>query len=265
MTLHFTETEQQQYEASLKEIHFHSALGFVNSTNGFRRGNMHLFIAGTGAGKSTLTRTIIRDLLFNKSNSVRVCVWLTEETITEYKTIFSLGVVSHDVLLNTNAYSQQDNQDVTEFYFYEWLRSHTPDVVIMDNITTSKFYEGKRPDEQARFASKLKNILKELNCAGIIVAHADSQQTNQKGGLLDINNIRGSKTICNLAEFAYLIQVFKTPKAIYSTLRIAKSRSQEIVHDTYILNYESTTKSFINDTAIPFDRFKDVYNQRNKL
>lgn len=265
MTLYFTDKEQEKLEASLREIHFHSNLGFVNSTNGFRRGSMHLFIAGTGAGKSTLVRSIIRDLLFNKKNNPIICLWLSEESIEDYKTMFALGVPSHDRLLNTNAYSEIDKSDTTEMHFFEWAEMIQPDILIYDNITTSKFYEGKRPDDQSKFAAKLKSLLKKLNCAGIIFAHADSQQSQQRGGLLDINHIRGSKTICNLTEFAYLTQTFDTPKAKYSTVRIAKSRSQQIIHPIYFLNYDKKTSSYLSDSAIDFEKFKEAFNERHKL
>lgn len=265
MTLHFTDSEQAGFEASLREVHFNSNLGFVNSTNGFRRGNMHLFIAGTGGGKSTLIRTLLRDLLFHILNNPIICVWLSEETINEYRTMFALGVPSADRLLNTNAYSEQDSPEANEFYFFEWLEMLRPDVFIFDNITTSKFYDGKRPEQQAAFASKLKQMFKKINCVGIVVAHSDSKQTQQNGGMLDVNNIRGSKAICNLTEFAYLFQTIKTPKGTYSILRIAKSRSQNIVHDTYLLNFDPRIMSYSSDTAIPFEKLKEVYNARNRL
>lgn len=265
MTLYFTHEEQKEFSDSLKEVHFHSKLGFANSTNGFRRGCMHLFIAGSGAGKSTLTRTLIRDLIFEKKNNIILGLWLSEESVKEYKTLFSLGSVSHEKLLCTEVYSEQDNNSASELLFFEWLEMIKPDVLIYDNITTSKFYMDKRPEQQSTFATKLKNAIKKLNCAALIIAHADSQQTGQRGGLLDINNIRGSKTIVNLVEFAYLVQTFKTPKGIYSILRIAKSRSQNIIHDTYLLNYLKEIMAYPTDTAIPFEKFKEVYDARNKL
>lgn len=265
MTLYYTDKEQADYGAALKQVHFPSKLGFANSTNGFRRGNMHLFIAGTGGGKTTLTRTLIRDLLFQPGPAPIVCVWLSEESLGEYKALLSMGLPSDDRLLNTNAFSEQDKADASELLFFEWVEMHAPDVLIFDNITTSKFYSDKRPHEQAAFASKLKSVIKKTNCAGLIVAHADAQQTQQKGGLLDINNIRGSKAICNLTEFGYLFQTFRTPKATYSILRIAKSRSQNVIHDTYLLNFNPLTMSYLTDTAIPFEKFKEVYNERNRL
>ena len=265
MTLSFTEKEQLDFENSLNEIHFHSKFGFFNSTKCPRRGSMHLVVAGTGAGKSTAVRSILRDLLFNPGNNPIVCVWLSEETIEEYRRMFSMGVPSHERLLNTNAYSEQDNLQVSEMHFFEWVEMIRPDIFIFDNITTSKFYEGKRPEQQAQFATKLKHLIKKINCAGIIIAHSDSQQTNQRGGLLDINNIRGSKTICNLTEFAYLLQTFDTPKEKYTTIRIAKSRTQDIVHPIYVLQYEPRTRSYVSDSAIQFEKFKEAFNERYKL
>jgi KaiC/GvpD/RAD55 family RecA-like ATPase len=265
MTLSFTKDEQVKFEAALKEIHFHSNFGFFNSVRCPRRENLHLLIAGTGAGKSTVVRSILRDLLFHKQNNPIIAVWLSEETVEEYRAMFSIGVPAVERLLNTNAYSEQDNMNATEMHFFEWIDMIHPDILIFDNITTSKLYEGKRPADQATFSAKLKHALKKNNCAGIIVAHADSQQTNQKGGLLDVNNIRGSKTICNLAEFAYLLQTFDTPKAKYTTIRIAKSRSQDIIHPIYILDYHPQTKSYVKDTAITFEKFKEAFNERHRL
>lgn len=265
MTLSFTPEEQKDFEKSLNEIHFKSKFGFLNTNRCPRRGAMHLLVAGTGAGKSTIVRSILRDLLFHPENDPIIAVWLSEETVAEYKAMFSMGVPSHDRLLNTNAYSEQDNMQISELHFFEWIKMISPDILIMDNITTSKFYEGKRPGQQSEFSVKLKNVIKEVNCAGFIIAHADSQQTAQRGGLLDINNIRGSKGICNLTEFAYLLQTFDTKSTRYSTIRIAKSRTQEVIHPIYLLQYEPRTKSYISDSPIEFEKFKEAFNERNKL
>lgn len=265
MTLYFTNEEQSEFEASIKEKHFSSKFGFVNAHNGFRRGCMHLIVAGTGGGKSTLTRSLIRDIIFNKENDCTVALWLSEETVLEYKALFSMNATSHEKLLNTFTHSEQDDKECSELKFFEWMHFHSPDILIMDNITTSQFYMDKRPEAQAKFAIKLKESLKINKTAGIIIAHADSQQTHQKGGLLDVNNIRGSKTICNLTEFAYVIQTFTTAASRLTTIRVAKSRSQEVVHDLYFLNYDKITKSYLGDSPVEFKKFKEVFDARNKL
>jgi KaiC/GvpD/RAD55 family RecA-like ATPase len=265
MTLYYTADEAKAFEASLREIHFHSNFGWPNSHNGFRRGNMHLLIAGTGAGKSTLTRAIVSDLVLHKNNDSTIAVWLSEETVDEYKALFSLGKSSNGKLLSTNANSELEITDLGELMFFEWLHFVSPDIFIYDNITTSHFYVDKTPPEQAKFARKLKRTLKELNCAGIIIAHGDSQQTQQKSPLLDINNIRGSKTICNLAEFAYTFQMFSSEAAKATFLRIVKSRSQRVIHDTYLLKYDSSSMSYVGDVAVPFSELKKANDERNRF
>lgn len=265
MTLYFTKDEQEEFSASLKLKNFSSSFGFLNSHNGLRRGCMHLLVAGTGAGKSTLTRSLIRDFLFNKENRFTLALWLSEETVREYKTLFSLNSPSHEVLLNSVAYSELDSGHCSELAFFEWLNTHRPGVLIFDNITTSKFYMDKRPQEQAVFATKLKSILKSNNTAGVIIAHADSQQTAQRGGLLDLNNIRGSKTICNLTEFAYVFQTFTSGSKKLTTIRTVKNRSQQVIHDLYALNYNPLLMAYENDTPLEFKKFKDAYDARNKL
>jgi hypothetical protein len=265
MTLYFTNDEQKEFEESLKEVHFHSKFGFANSTRGFRKGNLHLFIAGTGGGKSTIVRSLVRDILFHPENNPIIGFWFSEESVKEYIMLLSQGLPSSERLLRTEAFSEQDNPQVKEKDFFEWLNVVKPHVLIFDNITTSKFYEGKGYEAQAAFAAKLKTAIKAINCACLVVAHSDSQQTSQKGGMLDINNIRGAKTICNLCEFAYLVQGIATEKDKYTVIRVAKSRSQNIVHDTYLLQYNPHTFSYMTDTAIPFKRFKELYDQRNRL
>jgi len=265
MTLYFTKDEQDEFSASLRKKHFASGFGFLNSHNGLRPGCMHLLVAGTGAGKSTLTRSLITDLLSYGEAAFTIGVWLSEETVKEYKTLFSLGAPSHEALLNTIAFSEMDGEVFSELAFFEWMNTHRPAILIYDNITTSKFYMDKHPKEQARFATKLKAILKQNNTAGVIIAHADSQQTAQKGGLLDINNIRGSKTICNLSEFAYVFQTISSDLKKVTTIKTVKHRSQAVVHDLYILNFNHKKMSYENDTAIPFKKFKEAYDARNKL
>jgi KaiC/GvpD/RAD55 family RecA-like ATPase len=265
MTLYYTPEEAKAFKDSLSEVHFHSKFGWPNAHNGFRRGNMHLLIAGTGAGKSTLTRAIVSDLVLHKDNDCTVAVWLSEETVDEYKALFSLGKLSNEKLLNTQAISELEIIELGELVFFEWLHFVRPDILIYDNITTSLFYVDKTPLEQAKFATKLKKILKELNCAGIIIAHGDSRQTDQRGGLLDINNIRGSKTICNLAEFAYVFQTFSSANSKCTSLRIVKSRSQKIIHDLYLLKFDHASMSYVSDVAIQFSEFKEAYDARNKL
>lgn len=266
MTLHFSEQEQADYEKELGEVHFHTSMGFLNAHNGLRRGSMHLILGTTGGGKSTLIRTLIRDFLFKKENQgLTLALWLSEEEVKDYRAQVAFGVPSHDVLLNANAFSELDGDRITEMRFIEWCHFYKPDVLIIDNVTTSAFYMDKKATEQAVWAKKLKKLAKELNCAMIIVAHTDADVHDGIERLININDIRGSKSICNLVEFAYILQRFELGTTFFPTIRTVKHRSQELVHGLYQLHYDKKIRAFKGDSAIQFEKFKEIFNERNKL
>lgn len=267
MSLHFTEEEQAKYEAELKEIHFHSSLGFLNSHNGLRRGSMHLVLGTTGGGKSTLVRTVLRDLIFNPKNDVQVGVWLSEETVKDYKRQVAYGMPSHDRLLSTNAFSELDGSTKMskKLTFFEWLEFYKPDVLLLDNVTTSAMYNDKSAAEQGAFAAELKEKTTKLNMATVIIAHTDAKATDSMGRLINLNDMRGSKTLGNLVEFAYILQRFEINDGFYPTIRVVKHRSQELMHSLYYLQYDNRLRSFKGDLAIDFKKFKEMYGQRNRL
>lgn len=265
MTLHFTNLDQAEYERLQKQVHFHSKLGFLNAHNGLRRGCLHLLIGTTSGGKSTLMRTLMRDILFHPLNDCHIGIWLSEEEVNDYKAQLALSVPSHDRLLKTEAFSEMEMKTKSEMAFFEWLHFHKPDVFIFDNITTSAFYMDMKPDSQAKFATKLKAITKELNMATILVAHTEASVSDSQKGLISINQIRGSKSICNLAEFAYILQRFETDNDFFPTLRIVKSRSQTLVHNLYFLDYDKRLRAHAGDRALEFSKFKEAYGNRNRL
>lgn len=265
MTLHFTASEQAEFETEQNRVHFGSNLGFLNAHNGLRRGSLHLVLGTTGGGKSTLVRTILRDLIFRPEKEFHVALWLSEEEVQDYRAQVAYGMPSHDRLLNTSAFSELCAENVSELRFFEWLEFNKPDVLIFDNITTSKFYNDRQVSEQGKFANKLKQATKRLNMATIVIAHTDAKATDSMGRLITINDIRGSKTISNLAEFAYILQRFELEKNFFPTIRTVKHRSQELIHNLYMLIYDNRLRSFSGDKAIEFKQFKEVFNARNKL
>lgn len=264
MTLHFTDQEREELEKKQNEVHFPSTLGFLNAHNGLRRGSMHLILGTTGGGKSTLIRTILRDLVFCKESEFHVSLWLSEEEVEAYRTQVAYGLPSHDRLLNTSAFSELSD-DVSEKMFFEWIEFNAPDVLIMDNITTSKFYNDKPVAEQGKFATKLKKMTLKMNMATVVVAHTDARATDSMGRMINLNDIRGSKTIGNLAEFAYILQRFEVGSGFFPSIRVVKHRSQDLVHSLYSLQYNNKLRSFSGDCALEFKKFKEIFNGRNKL
>lgn len=265
MTLHFTKEEQAELDRTQKEIYFKSKLGFLNAHNGFRRGAIHLILGTTGGGKSTLVRTLLMDLLFEPEIQHHVSIWLSEEDVKDYKAQLAQGLPSHDRLLNSHAKSELDYQFKNEMELFEWLEMIKPDVFIFDNVTTSCFYNDRQVKEQGEFVTKLKNITKKLNMATVLIAHTDAKVTDSMGRLININDVRGSKTIANISEFAYILQRFEINESFFPTIRIVKHRSQELVHNLYYLDYDKRLRLFKGDKHLEFNKFKEAFNARNKL
>lgn len=265
MSLHFTSEDQETYEQKMREVHFHSGLGFLNSHNGLRRGSMHLILGTTGGGKSTLVRTLIRDLIFNPKNNLQLGVWLSEETVEDYKRQVAYGMPAHDRLLSTCAFSELEAKASKKITFFEWLDFYKPDVLIFDNITTSEMYNDLSAKEQGAFAAKLKELTTKYNMATILIAHTDAKATDSMGRLINLTDIRGSKNLPNLVEFAYILQRFEIEESFFPTIRVVKHRSQELLHSLYSLHYDPRLRSFKGDLPIDFKKFKEMYGKRNRL
>jgi ABC-type iron transport system FetAB ATPase subunit len=265
MTLYFSDQERQSYDDSLKETHFHSQLNFLNAHNGLRRKSMHLLLGTTGGGKSTMVRTLLRDIIFNPKNDTQLCVWLSEESSNDYRSQVAYGLPSHDRLLKTQLFSELETEKLNEKTFREWLDMFKPDVFIFDNITTSALYNDKNAKEQASFVTMLKKLTVEYNMATILVAHTDAKATDTMGRLINLNDVRGSKSVANLVEFAYILQRFEIGTTYFSTIRVEKHRSQELKHKLFSLQYNNQLRSFISDIPIQFEKFREMYKERNKL
>jgi predicted ATP-dependent serine protease len=266
MTLHYTKEEAEQYEKELKVVNVHTSMNFLNAHNGIRFGSLHLILGTTGGGKTTLTRTLLRDFLFKKENQgLTIGLWLSEESLKSYKMQLSQTLPSHDVLLSTKAFSEMDHENVSEMHFIEWINTYQPNILIIDNITTSKFYMDLPAKDQARFATKLKSITAKHNIATILIAHTDAEVHDGIERLININDIRGSKTIANLVEFAYILQRFELGKTFFPTIRTVKHRSQELEHSLHFLHYEKMIRAFTKDSPLEFEKFKEIFNDRNRL
>jgi GTPase SAR1 family protein len=226
-----------------------------------------MVIGTAGGGKSTLIRTILRDLLFNQKNEkYSIVSLLSEETCQQYKTQLVHGLEPDKRLENCVLMSEIDEIEQGSKYFFDNIEMLSPDVLIYDNLTTSRFYEGARPSEQVRYFSRIKELTSKINCATIIVAHTAANVSDNQDKLIEPNDIRGNKTVVNMAEFFYVMQRFQDEKgAFFPTITVKKHRGQELVHAMYLLQYEKRLRSFIGDHALEFTKFKEYFKMRRRL
>lgn len=266
-TGYITKDEAKHLQDEDRKIHISTKMNFLLAHNGLRPGCIHTILGTTGGGKSTLTRSIIRDFAFNKENSERkrtMLVLLSEETVDTFRTQLSYGVAEHERMFDIKVISEFEVA-MSQQYLEEILAQHQPDVFLYDNLTTSKMYEGKRPHDQTEFCWWLKNLASNMKMATILVSHTTAEINDSINRLITTSDVRGSKTLGNISEFFYILQTFQSGSTRFPCLNIAKARGQEVHDRFYYLVYEKMFRQFTRDYVIQFDKVKEYYGKRNKL
>lgn len=242
-----------------------SRFGFLSCHDGLKLSKMHLLLAPTHSGKSTLIRTLIVDAMLMNPNH-KFMVWLTEETkeefLKELKKCFPIGQIDESKL---RVFSQQNyinySDDEVIKFIDECVEHNYTDFLFVDNITTTTVYEGKKPATQSDIANWFKMISKKIGL--FLVAHTNGNDFNNT--LLDETSIRGSKTITNLTEFLYILQPININKTTHQFILLKKHRGESVSEKFFKLNYDPRLFSFKSDHAVEFDDIAWVFQQRNQL
>lgn len=266
-SLYFTNDEAQNLLKKNSEMQFATNYGFLSAHNGFRRGSLHVLMGTAGSGKTTLIRSILRDFIFQRENKkFSAALWLSEESIEEYKTQFAKGAPSHEQLMSTFITSEIDSKDMQLDVFINRIKDLRPDFLIIDNVTTSRFYDNKRPEEQSRFVKYIKEITKEIECATLAVVHTKQGVYDNQDRLIEIDDIRGNKSLANMAEFFYIWQRFQTgDNEYYPIMRIRKHRGQDLINSFFRFMYDKETRSYKRDYQINMGDISAKFKNRMKL
>jgi hypothetical protein len=251
--------------------HFESDFHFLKEHRGWRPGKVHTVVAPTHSGKSTLTRSIAWDFLINNPFR-KLFIWLSEESIDDFKTEFAKLRLPQELTSRLLLGSEQDIKggvDTKKLMFAESLKQLMPDMVIFDNVTTSEFYMGQKPEAQGRFARYLKSKCKEENIPLVVIAHSGSD-VGMNRRLIELNDIRGGKDIVNITEFAYVLKRFRVldpqgNEIYFPTIRLEKHRGYVCKNLLFKLRFNPLTVSFQQDKPIPWQEFKEAFNEQLKL
>jgi len=259
-----TKTERATLKAENEIIEFKTHLNFLRQHDGFRPGQLHLLLGSTSSGKSTLVRSILVDFISSNPDQ-GVFLYLTEETKHSFRTAMAYDDHGMD-LTNLEVYSEQDSEASAEkllFMLDEAAKSGTR-FLIMDNITTCEFYNDRSYDKQSWLVKELKKNLQRNHISCLCIAHtATGAQASSK--LIDGDDIRGNRSISNLAEYLYALQKFEKGKQIGQAIRLIKHRNHQPNENIFLLKFNKITKLFNQDLAISFEMFKEMFNARNKL
>jgi len=262
-SLKYTKEEADMLTQRNQTVEYATKLGFLRSHKGLRSHKMHLLIAPTHGGKSTAVRSILFDLLINNKNK-KILIWLTEETIDEFKEEFCKTFPSHDILDNAAILSEQDGEptpDEVKKNIREAIEMTGCDLIFIDNITTSKIYPNGNFSKQSETALWLKKLSKRTTL--FTVAHTNTAEFSNR--FLNDQDIRGGKDIVNLTEFLYILQPIRVGESLYQFINIGKHRGQHVKNKYFRLYYNDALSIFDRDMAVDFNQIKEVFKQRNKL
>lgn len=246
---------------------FKTDFNFLKEHNGWRPGAFHLLISPTGQGKSTFTRSIIWDLAINNSGTV-IGVYLSEESEDDFKTEFAkLGMTRDLTTCTIRVISEKDEGNIDWLRLSEWVSNL--DFLLFDNLTTSRNYNNKPNAVQFDFALKLSKLASDFKIPVVGIAHTDGD-AKTKNNLIEENHIRGDKSISSLSQFMYALQRFyvkdsEGKERFFSVLRLLKFRGFSPDNLVFQMVYNKKTASFQQDKVIPWNDFKQAYDQRLRL
>lgn len=253
-----------KYKVDNNKTYFETGLGFLKCHKGIRPNKMHLLLAPTHAGKSTLARTIITDFIY-KNKGKKVLLILSEETKEDFESELSNAVDADEIISNIHVYSEltwlDESPEEMMKFISEFVDLKGISLLFFDNLTTSRMYNDRSVKEQSQVSSWLKQITKQV--AVFAIAHTLGSDFNNR--LLDENDIRGSKTITNLTEFLYILQPIYVGDRTFQFINIKKHRSQEVKNKFYMLIYSHDLKVFSQAQAVSFDDMANIFRQRNQL
>lgn len=271
--LTMNETEKMLMSEDSSKIQWLTHFNFLKQHNGLRNGKLHVFLGTTGAGKSTLTRTLICDCLSNLKGSKNAGIWLSEETVQDFKLEFSRSgyeQCTDNFILTSELYPEIRKRITTPESFLnvvsKFIEKFKLKLLFLDNITTSFSYiNGRGIEAQNKIANGLKDIAAKYGIPLVVIAHTNAEISDNFNGIISSNHIRGSKMLTLVAEFLYILQRVIIGDEIHPLIRIEKHRGQDVKKNLFQLGYVPKRRIFAIDSPVGFDEFKELFKNRNKL
>lgn len=239
-----------------------SRFEFLKGHNGIRPNCLSGLQAPTSAGKTTLIKCIIAETAAHK----KVLVWLSEETVKEYQEL--IHFLDKSCLKNITFVEEQDIPDEfrerqsTFFEYFEQLVVESGcDIVFIDNVTTSAFYNQRFGlIGQNKTAEFLRGFTKRV-CEIFYIAHTSSNITENYSKVINAEDNRGSAELPMNTEYLYIIQKFTSNSKQYNCLRVAKFRHHEKAAGWFSLTYEN--RAYIGDSRVPFNLINKIFKSRD--
>jgi KaiC/GvpD/RAD55 family RecA-like ATPase len=243
---------------------------FLNDHYGLRPGEIHLLLSTAGAGKSSLVRGILGDLIANRVDTL---FYSTEETYDQFRMAVADSGFMPDFLPFVR-FLHEDTMDEScdgDFDFFKVMFKHVlsekvhtgkPKVLIFDNLTMCEFFDDIRTN--LKFCKYLLRTIRQMGIAALLVVHTkkDVRQTSYD---FDTQDVKGSAIIANRAENMYGLRVFRTVDEmtgrpqVRSFVKSLKSRFHDTQGNYYELSYSRPLRRFIADKLVEEGVFADAH------
>jgi len=266
--------DKKERDAVKKNLYggkFKSSLKVFKDHNGFIDGELHTFIGTKGSGKSTWSKTIIADLLYQEKN-VFLCI--SEERKDKYLSVLNEGMIKvvktddklEEIMDKLFVYSEMDSPSTNEnellVFLEDVIREANIDILIFDNFTTS-FMSELPINTQSKVLRSFKFLADKCNIPVILFFHTSKLHDSKK---LDGDNVRGSGTAINIGSYNYLITQFKDGSLLRNFIYTEKARYHSLSNKKmYEMVYNDTAGMFTNCSEYYIEDYKELINGGKKI
>lgn len=257
---YLTPEQRAAVKKDLYNTSFKSDLKVFTDHNGFVNGELHTFIGTKGSGKSTWSKTIIAELLYQDKN---VLLYLSEERKDKY--LFSLNEsmfeflkcekrlkdMTEHILVMGEIDDKYKSEDEVLTMMKDIVEAAEIDIILIDNFTTS-FMSELPINRQSEILRYFKMLADKLNIPVILFFHTSKLHDAKK---LDGDNVRGSGTAINIGSYNYLIAQWKDGETLRNFVYTEKARYHskankqmyEVIYDDRVGLFSKCTEYYLED------------------
>jgi hypothetical protein len=273
MTLQEQIKNYSQIDVESKIQFYPSRFNFLKDHFGLRPGMSHILLSTTGAGKSTIFRSIVLDAATEHD----VMLYSSEESSRDLSLMFGRSKTSTEITNKIHLLHDTDlvkkikpnNGKQWAARVLDFFNKNKCTAFFFDNLTTSIFYTGLRPEHQVEFWTRLETIFERIRVPLFVVAHTANGVSDMSGALILPDDIRANKTPTNRAQYCYCLQKFLVEEngteRIYPFIRVAKSRQHENQGKIYHLDYNALKKEYTCDRQVSYNFFNTQFINRFRL
>lgn len=248
-------------------------LKFIDDHFGPRPGCLHSLLGSIGRGKSTL----VQGLVLEWGKNAAMLLYLSEEGVDRVEAkLFEKNpeagylTTKLHVVHETDVLKQVDANNYRGFLslLRSKLDASKAEILIIDNITTSQFYEGKFNNVMG-LLSGLREIATDFNIPIFLVCHTKKGVNETSRGLIMPDDVRGSATLPMTCDYFYTFSRYRFTTEFGATrdsafVVVNKCRDHDTQDTVYRLEYEAHRKRYVSDSAVSFKVLKEVQKLRDR-